>query len=179
MTKTDKPPLIGEKFIGITDIYESIGSLIVQWSSVEQALKKSIDGLRCEGMPEAKIHTISQTLNHWKDLQFEVSGERPEHKEFVDAIHSELVEALNIRNCICHGAVALETNMTMDEDEAHIVTQLNGGERILSLAELKSTIQFLFKTYVRMGDITNVAKQPNSAELSDDYARLRIQFGLS
>lgn len=179
MTKTDKAALTGEKFIGISDIYENIGSLIIQWSQVEQALKRSIDEFRGEGIPEAKTHSISQTLNHWKDLQFEVSGERPEHKEFVDSVHSKLVEALNIRNRICHGSVALNSSMTMDEDAAHIVTRLYGSERILSLAELKSTIQFLFKIFVRMGEITNVAKQVNSAESNDDYARLRKKFGWS
>lgn len=179
MTKTGKTPLIGEKFIGISDIYENIGSLIVQWSQVEQARKKSIEGLRSDGMPEAETHSISQTLNHWKDLQFEVSGERPEHKEFVDAVHSKLVEALKLRNCICHGSVALKSSMTMDEDATHIVTEMNGSKKIYSLAELKSTIQFLFKTYVRMSGITNVAKQTNSAEVNDDYARLRKQFGWS
>jgi len=178
MTKTSNAPLIGEKFIGIGDIYSSIGSLIIQWSSVEKALKKSIDGLRREGMPEIKTHGISQTLNRWKELQFQVTGERPEHKEIVDAVHSKLAEALEIRNRICHGAVALKTNATMDEDAAHIVTQLNGQERILSLAELKSNIQFLYKTWVRMRDITNLATQRNRAELNDDCVRLRIQFGL-
>lgn len=158
--------------VSFVEMKASVGSILFLWSSVERELAAQIDTLD-GGSKKNGVHTLSQKIARWENLQSPASEERPEHEVLLRKVRERLTRALDIRNRIAHGLICITADRYEYNGEASLTTELNGETRILSHAELDHSMRVLSQLVWAIRSLSDAAMQKDARKAENTYISIR------
>lgn len=114
----------------------AIGSLVLLWARIEAAVRAEI--MAVHGHLPKSAHGIQAALYRWEDDIVADGSGMSFRASLASALRMQLVEALAVRNGICHGLDSISSGA-----EAGLTWVLNGDKHSISAEALQASLAWL------------------------------------
>jgi hypothetical protein len=151
--------------VTLPEMRADIGTLIMVWCRVETSLAEAIGVLG--GAP---THGISRKIDTWLVLHQDASRDRPEVIGLVSEVSAILRAALDLRNHIAHGLRSFDVGLS---PEPHLITDLNGAPRRITVAEIRRTFDQLGILLSVIPDLSRIRRDTDDGKARERCAWIR------
>ena len=141
----------------------SLGSLLLLWARIEEALRAEVISVH-EELPR-RAHGIASLLLTWKQSVVEVRANTPFASELAATLHDQLLAALRTRNGLCHGFKGVL--LSPDRTTGHYHWPLNDADCSIGWEELNEQLSWLSRQPYAISIISTASFEEPGNRLTD------------